>query len=56
MDGLAPYKTLEEKNISGNVLFGSEAPLLEPLASVMKLQDHSGEYDNIKNLEKLLKG
>ena len=56
MDGLAPYKTLEEKNISGNVLFGSEAPLLEPLASVMKLQDYSGKYDNAKNLTNLMKG
>lgn len=44
VDGGDPFKAFEEEGVLGHLLFGSGAPLLEPLAGVMKLQDFQGSY------------
>lgn len=53
IDGVTPYRKFEEGQTLDHLLFGSNAPLFEPLASVMKLQEFKGEYDPSKNAAKL---
>lgn len=44
VDGGEPYQAFAEEDLLDRLVFGSGAPLLEPLAAVMKLRDFSGKY------------